>query len=322
MCTLDAMRWALLIAMLFCGELFAERGIVVALNDRFAQEFFLVSLSSLREERGCQLPIEIWHSGDELSRKMKRALKKFSGVSFRDIAKVLRVPKKRYRGWQIKPWIIQLSRFDEVILMDADLFFFENPEVLFSHPGYQKTGAFFFADLSHKFPSFGEVFTLEKYLDRRKFIRSLVSAPSACVLEDMATIWSEEVPTMQNPFVGDLQESGCVVMDKRRHQKSLAAIIQLNEDRKETYRHVHGDKETFWLGCEMTKTPYYMNPQRPCSLESGTQKVYVVQFLEGRLFYQQKFPIPLEKKAFFVNGEGLRRPLSEKEREQLSVKAL
>ena len=156
----------------------------------------------------------------------KQILDQFSDVSFHDIAAVLKVDQKVYRGWQIKPWIISLSQFDEVILMDADLFFFENPEGLFDHPGYKKTGAFFFCDYRVLFPIKNHnIFTLEKYLDRRNFIVSLVPAPSDCVPRDMQDMWSEKIPTYKNPFIGDLGESGCIAIDKKIHAPSTLSNI-------------------------------------------------------------------------------------------------
>lgn len=312
-----------LFAVFFLGSFakppLAERGIVVAVNDRFAGDSFLASLSHLRTNLRCTLPIEIWHSGDELSEKMIRELKKFSGVSFHDIAKAKGVDPRVYRGWHMKPLIVALSRFDEVILMDADVFFFEDPAILFDEPGYLKTGAFFFLDLSHRFPlANSPVYTQENYLDRRKFIAALVPSPSACVPQDVKEFWSDAVPTLQKPFVGDLQESGCVAINKKLHRKSLEQIIALNENRAETYQHVHGDKETYWLGCELAKARYHMNEQRAFSLQSGSKRIDIVQFLGDRLFYQQKRPMYMPEDSVFTDHEGSQRAFTKKEIAQMT----
>jgi hypothetical protein len=308
------------IVVFFCSiifSLFSERGIVVALNDRYVRNFFLASLIHLRVNLQCKLPLEIWHSGDELSDSMKKQLGKHSNITFRDIAEELHVDPTLYRGWHIKPQIIALSRFDEVILMDADLFFFADPELLFSESGYQRTGAFFFCDFPHLFPiSNSEIFTLERYLDRRSFIQSLINFPSMSVPKDVHEFWSQDIPSFSHPFIGDLQDSGCVVMDKKRHSESLQYIIALNTNRAETYRHIHGDKETFWLGCEMAQVPYHMNEQRPHSLRAGKQFVPIVQFLNDKLFYQQKKPeYSKEKMTFYYNGS--KKALSAQEKESI-----
>lgn len=280
----------------------SKKGIVVAVNDKYAHSYFIASLAHLRDNLKCQLPIEIWHSGDELSEQTKNILRKYSNISFKDISFILNVNPIIYRGFQIKPKIIDLSTFDEVLLMDADVFFFENPEILFSDKAYLNTGAFFFSDLPHVFPVKGDnmVFTLEKYIDRRNFIVSLVPKPSQYALSDMKEIWSSDIPTFQKPFIGDMQESGCLVINKKLHKKSLVEILKLNANLENTYKHVYGDKETFWLGCEIAGTPYHMNTQRPLSLLSGQHVVTIMQFLNDKLFFQQKAPIPVDNQAAFI----------------------
>lgn len=280
----------------------SKKGIVVAVNDRYANTYFIASLAHLRSNLKCQLPIEVWHSGNELSDETKQQLNQFPNITFRDISEVLKIHPSAYRGFQIKPKMLELTDFDEVILMDADIFFFEDPEILFNTAPYQQTGAFFFSDLPHKFPVKGDnvLFTLDKYLTRRNFIKSLIPAPSQYVLADMKEMWTDQIPTFEHPFIGDMQESGCIAMDKRRHKKSLEHAVKLNDQRDYTYKFIYGDKETFWLGCELAGTPYYMNEQRPLTLLSGHQVVTVMQFLENRLFYQQKNPIPVNNQSFFI----------------------
>lgn len=280
----------------------SKKGIVVAVNDNYAHNYFIASLAHLRDNLKCQLPIEIWHSGDELSSGTKDILSKFSKVTFKDISSILNVDPKEYRGFQIKPKIIELSDFNEVLLIDADVFFYENPEILFSTPAYVNTGAFFFSDLPHEFPAKGDkiLFTLERYMDRRNFITSLIPKPSPYILPDMKELWSHDIPTFQKPFIGDMQESGCVAFNKTMHKKSLDEILTLNENLDNTYKYIYGDKETFWLGCEIAGNPYFINKQRPLTLLSGQHVVTIMQFLDDKLFYQQKNPIPLDTQAFFI----------------------
>lgn len=127
----------------------------------------------------------------------------------------------------------------------------------------------------------------------------MVPKPSGSIPKDVDKWWTQEVPTFEKPFIGDLQESGCIALNKGIHQRSLQYIIQLNENKEETYKHVHGDKETFWLGCEMSGIPYCMNVQRPYTLVSKGQKVAVVQFIGKNLFYQQKKTNSDRKEVFF-----------------------
>ncbi len=49
-------------------------------------------------------------------------------------------------SWSWKPFIILLSSFQEAIFMDADILFFQPPEVLFTSPIYKKYGMLFWRD--------------------------------------------------------------------------------------------------------------------------------------------------------------------------------
>lgn len=318
--------WGLAFFCSLTAILRGERGIVVALCDRYA-EYFIPSLAHLRLHLDCQLPIEIWHSGDELSEEVKQKIRQFSNVTFCDIAAVLRVSQTEYRGWHIKPWTIWLSSFDEVLLMDADVYFFENPEQLFSHKGYVETGAFFFRDRTmHTFPANWEGddrFTIETYLKRRSFFRSLIRHPSSSLPREWRHYWEEVEPSKERPFISDHQESGCIAFDKRRHDKGIGEIVLLNLNRKETYQYVYGDKETYWMGLEIAKEPYYMNPEVALTLSDKTllkeeRFIDIVQFLDGRLFFQQKHPFKVSKRAKVFNTHPrFSRSISSSERQKI-----
>lgn len=315
------------IFLAICVQLFASKGIVVSLNDRYAKECF-PSLIHLRKVLRCTLPIEIWHSGDELSLEMQKQLLAIEEITFRDIAQETNTNPLHYRGWQIKPKMMELSAFDEVLLMDGDLYFFENPEILFSHPKYLETGAFFFRDRTFcTYPFvFGEVdddrFLEESYQRRKGFIQSKVACPSRCIPEDLHHFWRDETLSEKRPLLSELQESGCVVIDKARHKEGLTQTIILNENHQETYRYVYGDKETFWIGFEMAGEPYYMNEEVPLGLyvmkkrsdKKAKRYVHIMQFLDGKLFFQQKNPIRIEGYAYFIDEySSLKRPLTGEE---------
>lgn len=49
-------------------------------------------------------------------------------------------------GWSIKIFAIIASAFEEIIIMDADDVFLQDPISLFSDEGYKSTGTLFFRD--------------------------------------------------------------------------------------------------------------------------------------------------------------------------------
>ena len=56
-----------------------------------------------------------------------------------------------------------------------------------------------------------------------------------------------------------LQESGVVYMNKKMHKRSIECIYDLNNNHKDTYQYVWGDKETFWIGCLMANNKFTFN---------------------------------------------------------------
>ena len=56
-----------------------------------------------------------------------------------------------------------------------------------------------------------------------------------------------------------------MVIHKSKNILGLLAACKLNEKnyRNIVYSHVYGDKETFWIGFDMARQPYYFNPLRP-----------------------------------------------------------
>lgn len=313
--------------LVIVSRVFGEQGIVVSGFDGYMR-YLLPSIAHLRENLHCTLPIEVWHSGDELSQSSKRSLARFGNIVFRDIAQELKVHPNVYRGWHIKPWIIHLSSFDEVILMDADAYFCEDPRILFSHPGYIETGAFFFRDrgcwyfpLNSGNAGLDKSHSVEFYLGRRQFIRSLIPSHSPWLPSDWEFFWKDELPTAEKPFLAIYQESGCLAIDKKRHPRAIQNILQLNEDRNNTYRYVYGDKETYWMGFEMSQEPYYVNRNLAYSLRSKAAEIYMVHVLDdGRLFFFQKNPENIDETAIFWDKSPereFRRPVREDERRKI-----
>jgi hypothetical protein len=285
--------------------LFAERGIVVSMNDAYAERYFIGSLHHLREELKCTLPIEIWHDGDELSERVIEKLTQFSSVTVCDFQKVFQGFYGSLRGWHSKPFMLKCTRFDEVCLMDADLYFFDDPEQMFSNEGYLKTGAYFFRDRLYCFPQQHELFSIEKFLKRREMFQSFVIEPSAYVPIAFLHLWDSEIPTIKNPVLGEFQESGCLFINRKRHENGIFMIIDLTVNREYVYDCVMGDKETFWLGFEMAQEPYTFNDFIPCIIQSGSEHNSMIHFVDGKLFYQQKEPVKISTDAFFNGSIGI-----------------
>jgi len=166
---------------------------------------------------GCTLPVQFWHLGPhEMDNAMLRLAGEL-GVEVIDGFNVPGEPPRVLNGWELKPWSILHSSFEEVLYLDADCIPVQNPELLFARPEYQTFGAVFWPDLPPN--------------DRPEWL------PDVC--------WTN---IGVQPHVGRDFESGQVLIDKRRCLKPLLATNWLNQHSDWVYKFVFGDKSTFHLG--------------------------------------------------------------------------
>ena len=298
--------------------LYAERGIILCCSDKYLTTAF-TSLAFLRDHLACTLPVEIWYAGDELGKTGKHLLSKCD-VILRDLCDHYSNAAEELRGYHSKPLALAATVFDEVILMDADMFFFIDPSTLFDLEPYQKTGAYFFRDrlemkycgYGHqpKYSAFGDWSPNYQYKNREALFKKLIPSISDSVPDDWRHYWTEQRPSFRQPIPSEHQDSSCVVIDKRRHREGIKKILQLNTvNRKVLYKQIHGDKETYWLGLEMAKEPFFVNPDPPLRLYGATidaigevLSIEMVHFIHGEMIFASKPPIPLGQSPIFVHS--------------------
>jgi alpha 1,3-mannosyltransferase len=223
----------------------AGRGIVISGSNSQAS-YIKTAISSFRA-MGCTLPVEIMYLGDsDLSEDTRMELETIPDVVTRDVKKMVNDQGWELEGWAGKAFAAFLSSFREVILLDADVLFFNDPALMFEEPGYVETGALFFTDRT--------VFAQ----DKRTFLRKIMPKPVSNKLKE-SRWWLGET--------GENQESGVVVVDKWRHFLSIFLTARLNgPDRSDTdagqgtYSFWWGDKETWWIGFELAgDTDYHFH---------------------------------------------------------------
>src|SRR4030095_11144208 len=136
-----------------------------------------------------------------------------------------RYPVKRLNGWELKCYALLHSRFQEVMLLDADNVPVRDPSFLFATPAYEATGALFW-------PDFGR-FSQEK------------------AIWDASGLEYRDEPEF---------ESGQIVLDKARTWRTLSVAMHLNENSQWWYRLMLGDKDTFHIAWRKLKQDYSMCP--------------------------------------------------------------
>lgn len=225
-----------------------SRGIVVSAGGSDLQIRFAGHLiSTVREVFGCSLPIEVAYAGDADLPKHRRdallSLDKTNNTSFLDVWSVFDDATLHLgKGWAIKAFAALASRFEHVIVLDADAVFLQSPEVLFQQRAYVDNGAYLFHD---------RLLWQHSFQDRHDWWKDQIKEPSPAMNKSL--VWTQDY--------AEECDSGVVVLDKSRTEVlvGLLHIAWQNtyDVRQEvSYKITYGDKETWWLGLELAGSKY------------------------------------------------------------------
>src|SRR6056297_644826 len=227
---------------------FHGRGIVIPGGGGRYAVCTWVCVNRLRQ-LGCRLPIQVWYLGAEERDEHLFAALSPLGVDAVDAYAVReRHPHARLRGWELKPYAVLHSPFEEVLLLDADNVPVLDPSFLFDTREYQDTGALFWPDYWRMTPdrSFWKVMGIP-YVDEPEF------------------------------------ESGQMVVNKRRCWEAITLTNWLCErGAGHFWNHCHGDKDCFRAGWRRTKTPFLVPGRGVTTLSDRVMVQY--SFAGERLF--------------------------------------
>jgi hypothetical protein len=287
-----------------------SRGLVTSIPERYVQ-FALFNLKKIYSDLGCQLPIEIWEVGNELSPESKQKISAITDkIIWRNVSEFTD-NLAHWKGFQVKAFIVANSSFNEVLLFDADGIFHQNPENLFGDAGYQETGFYLFRDLKRwvfefnwydklmhqlglRKPFKGNKFrNYAFYQERQNWLRRCLNnqKPSNFPIE-WDYIWKDGIPA--EPVIETYVDSGVVAINRSKHPQTIKCLYDLNKNHPDTYKYVWGDKETFWISALMAKEPFTVNPQWAYEEASDnsegwkTKKDLICQAWNGKLFFTQK----------------------------------
>jgi len=224
------------------------------------------------------LPVELFYAG---KMEMPSAVGDLLRLDFAPIALTdITLPRFReehpfltvrsFRGYQIKPYALLHSSFEEIFYIDVDNIPLQSPALLFAYEKYYETGALFWPDVAITRSTSDELFR--------------VFGVTADVLKR------------------DLEfESGQIVVDKRRCWKALLTTCLANSDvsdfRDYCYRHTLGDKDTFRLAFQHAGQPYHLVQHR--ALQTGSRHVVIPIPIP---FTTYTFGIEHELGSFFPTG--------------------
>lgn len=222
-----------------------SRGIVIP-TGKGTMRYATHLIGSLKEVLHSKLSIQIIYAGyDDLPAEDRGRLRsRFKEVGVLDILTVIddATTKLEQGGWAIKAFAALYAPFEEVILLNAYCVFVQPPEKLFFDPSYSSTGALLFHD---------RLLWQHNFRERHDWWRSQIHEPSATLNKSL--VWSEDY--------AEEEDSGVVVVDKSRLDVFMWLLhiawqnTQAVRD-EVTYKITYGDKESWWLGFELSGSSY------------------------------------------------------------------
>ncbi|KAJ3320722.1 hypothetical protein HDU76_000233 [Blyttiomyces sp. JEL0837] len=229
---------------------FKGRGIVLSVSNKYF-ELAIHAIINLRMLT-CKLPIEVFYAGPrDLSKDRIEMFEMFDNVKVVNLWDHIGEYGRQATKYAIKPYAMLASSFKEMIFIDADVIFLQNPDLAIDESKvFKQYGMMFFTDRNMGF-------------SEAEFVNEFIPFPS---------LVAQDTRFMKNLSMHDL-ESGVVVLDKGRSgiiHGLLAACHLNNEENVIAFqrRLIYGDKETFWLGMEMVRVPWSYSP--PTGTYAGT----------------------------------------------------
>lgn len=178
------------------------------------------------------------------------------------------VKKRRLRGWFCKTAALVTSSYRHTMLIDTDLVWFQNPDLLFTAPAYINTGALFFRDrLMTQPPSTQDgagwalqYHTTVNLINHQRATSAsntlgkvisddpIVGAEQARVLAEnggngVNYFWRYGYDALIDQGLAHNQESSVVILDKQRNHRTVAELRRLVS----TFNLGYGDKEVYWI---------------------------------------------------------------------------
>lgn len=209
-------------------------GIVICAG---AQNFVYAGhlIRTLRNTLKSTLPIEIAYSGEaDLPFQKRAALKALdNNIETLNLLDYFddNIAGLQVGGFAQKPFAMLASRFQKVILLDADTIFLQNPDRIFeTEPGLAETGTLFWHDRA--FIQIDEV-----NADRHSWFLGLMDGREPSGMLNQSLFWTENVHHEM--------ESGIVCMDKSRPGVFMSLVFATWMNTQEvragvTYAHTYG----------------------------------------------------------------------------------
>eukprot|EP01041_Mallomonas_annulata_P001893 gene1893-3668_t len=238
------------------------RGIVMCSSEKMMKST-IDAIAHVRNDWKSSLPFVIMHC-NELTKSSSKKFQSISEVSVYNICQrdFSAAFEKKLRSFFCKAAALYMSPFEESMLLDVDVLWFNKPDYLFDAPGYISTGALFFRDRFVYQTALGqkrdglfqrEVEQLIEHEGQESI--SLNRASQLSRRSYISFFWRNAV-NRSAPALQHIQESSVVLMRKSNHLKTLSVIHRLLP----SYQQGYGDKEIYWIAATIAKENFSFEP--------------------------------------------------------------
>lgn len=252
-----------------------QPGIVMVASDNTVLQA-LLSITTLRKN-ACKLPILVCYVGEDLSIQNLNLLKSKKDVVTMELSSKVDLPLEALRGDQARVYALIYSPFSQVLLVEPDLLFFQDPTHIFNDTLYQQTGAVFWKDRK-----------VQSVWDKKTYnwIRKLIP-------------YRRGDNRILNKKSATYQSKDLLLINKSTHKKTLEKLWVITKEWDTVYSYVPGDKETYWMAAELASEPYAFVESYPGVIGELHMDVICGHALyfdsQGRLFAWNK--------SMFNNGD-------------------
>jgi hypothetical protein len=204
---------------------------------------------------------------------------------------------KRLKSWFCKTAALILSPYDDTMVVDLDVIWFKNPEVLFDSPAYKQTGSLFFRDkLTHgKMKKVKEGKVFQDYMEDFLTIEGGFNLTSKLAKDQFSSngisyFWMN-LADREKSVYNNFQDSSVILLDRLTHPETLKVLSRLLPKFSIGY----GDKEIYWFAATIAREPFSFEPFF-CSIY-GDCSGLMMHFDPGDILD------PSNARAMYINAE-------------------
>lgn len=242
-----------------------RRGAAICVSPKIYKLAFTM-IYHLRWAITSKLPIMVCHC-DELSKEMITNFESLESVIVVDIC-TSTTSKKKARSWFCKILALIASPFEDTMIIDSDVIWFQNPEILFTTNQYKTTGTLFFRDkwlnaqpgdklsltLGTRKGNYAFKYSSSLAIYNQTFNYTMPKLTPKYVAKNNG-FWLH-LATKKGKTLDYLHETSVFLYHKPSHPKSLILMKLIYP----TFHIGYGEKEIFWMTAEAVGEQFVFEP--------------------------------------------------------------